>query len=279
VSLETEAPIIDPAKHIEGPVLVVAPHSDDETLGCGATMALLAEKLPVYVAYVSDGRLSPSPSFGKPVPDWHQLVVARETEAKVAMETLGIGAGSASDQRLHFLGFEDAKLREYERQVAGAIHSLLTLLKPKTLFLPFRYDQNPDHLAVHRATIAALDDFPAVRTYQYFVYFRYPLLAERDIRRAVNPVHCSRVDMEPVATIKRRALDCYTSQVTRYFSWQERPLLQPALLDEHCEGFEYFVTGPLSMPDRELFLRNSIQLQFNIRYGGQIVSLKKRIIG
>jgi LmbE family N-acetylglucosaminyl deacetylase len=277
--VENEVPVIDPVEQIRGPVLVVAPHSDDETLGCGATMALLARAVPVHVAYATDGRLSPSRSFGIPVSDWPQLVVAREAEAKAAMMVLGVEPGANDHPRLHFLGLEDANLQELESQLADEIRSLLISLEPQTVFIPFRYDQNPDHLAVHRAAVGLLSDLPSIQTFQYFVYYRYPLLAERDIRKAVNPEHCVRVDMGPVAGLKRRALDCYKTQVARYYPWQERPLLRPELLDEHCQGFEYFVTGSLSMSDNELFRRNSIRLQLNLNYGAQVVTLKKRIFG
>ena len=61
-----------------GPVIVVAPHPDDETLGCGATiMQKLAAGTPVHVVIATDGRYWPR--FTKFSTDI--LVKIREEEA------------------------------------------------------------------------------------------------------------------------------------------------------------------------------------------------------
>src|SRR5687768_8056870 len=65
-----------------GPTLVVAPHPDDESLGCGGALALLGRAgLPVWLLFVSDGAGSHPGSRRYPAP---ALRVLRESEARAA---------------------------------------------------------------------------------------------------------------------------------------------------------------------------------------------------
>jgi len=263
---------IDPRTAIEGPVLVLAPHSDDETLGCGATIALIADAMPVHVAYGADGRISPAGPDGKATPDAASLVKARAEEARDAMAMLGVPA-----EHLHFLAFPDSRLTAEQARLETAIADLLDRLRPRTVIAPFRHDQHPDHLAMHRAAVGILRARPDVRLLQYFVYYRYPLLAERDIRRAVAPRHCVAVNATPVRALKRRALECYRSQVQLYYPWQTRPVLVPTILDEHCADTEQFVMATPDLPDPDLFSVYSLRLRFNLRYGARVVRCKKAV--
>lgn len=272
--MTTTPELIEPTTAIDGPVLVLAPHSDDETLGCGATIARLAPTVPVHVAYGTDGRLSPIGPDGKAAPDAAALVALRRTEARDAMALLGVPA-----EQLHFLDLPDGRLTAEQARLMSGIESLIERLRPRTVMAPFRYDQHPDHLAVHRAAVAALRGRADIRLLQYFVYYRYPLLAEPDIRRWVAPRHCVGVDMAPVRTRKRQALACYRSQVERHFPWQQRPVLTPEVLDDHCAGIEQLVTAPPDLADRALFAVDSLRLRLNLRYGPQAVLWKKRLLG
>ena len=132
---------------------------------------------------------------------------------------------------------------------------------------------------MHAATVAALGPAPAATLFEYFVYFRYPLLAEPDIRRAVAPRHLRLVDIEAVRGDKRAALAAYASQVTRFFPWQTRPVLTEAVLDEHAGGPEWFVRAPPGLPTGQLFTRDSLRLRINLRWGPALVHWKKRFLG
>lgn len=272
--MTTTPELIDPATTIAGPLLVLAPHSDDETLGCGATIARLAPTVPVHVAYGTDGRLSPIGPDDKAAPDTQTLVALRQTEAQEAMALLGVPV-----EQLHFLGLPDGRLNAEQARLTSAIEDLIDRLCPRTVMAPFRYDQHPDHLAMHRAAVALLRSRADIQLLQYFVYYRYPLLAEPDIRKWVAPEHCIGVDMAPVRVRKRQALDCYRSQVTCHFPWQQRPCLMPAILDDHCAGIEQFVTAPPDLADHALFTADLLRLRLNLRYGPQAVLWKKRLLG
>jgi LmbE family N-acetylglucosaminyl deacetylase len=266
---------VDPRTVIDGPVLVVAPHVDDETLGCGGTMARLASAgVPIHVLYAADGRLSPSRPDGKPADEAATLPAIRRAEAEAAMRRVGVPV-----DHLHFLALPDGEVGAHAGRLAAELRTCLDALAARTVLAPFRFDQHPDHLAVHRAVRTVLGGESGIVLLEYFVYYRYPLLAEKDIRLAVDPRHLLAVDIESVRDCKRAALDDYASQVTHYFPWQQRPVLTAAVLDDHCAGPELFVRAATDLSPGELFVRDSLRLRFNLRLGPQIVRWKKRLLG
>ena len=84
-------------------ILVVAPHPDDETLGCGGLVSLLAQNGSVfYIVFVTDGSASHRNSTAWPTA---RLAAQREQEARNALVCLGI----ANAPRL-FLRLPDANM-------------------------------------------------------------------------------------------------------------------------------------------------------------------------
>ncbi|MDJ1008310.1 MAG: PIG-L family deacetylase [Paracoccaceae bacterium] len=260
-----------------GPVLVTAPHSDDETLGAGGLIALLRQAgVPVHILYATDGRLSPSAANGGLLPEADSLVAARRAEALAGAADLGVPAGDLS-----FLDLPDGALAAHEARLAAAIDDALAAAGAKTILSPFRYDQHPDHLALGRAVRAriARGGPGTPKLLEYFVYWRYPLARVPDIRREVAVSHLAALDIGPVRALKRAALDRYTSQTTIWAPHQTRAILTPDHLDGHCAGDELFLTAPPETPVRTLFDRPSLWLRFNLRWGGPLVFFKKRLIG
>src|SRR5262245_30184806 len=86
-----------------GPVLVVAPHPDDETIGCGATLALHARRGDtVHVVVVTDGELGdPRGLFARDDGGAGSYVELRRDECRRALQALGVVSAP------HFLGHRD----------------------------------------------------------------------------------------------------------------------------------------------------------------------------
>ena len=114
-----------------GRVLVLAPHPDDEILGCGGTIArMVDEGLDVDVAIVTSGQ---PPAFCA------QSVARVQAEAQRAHEFLGIRA-------THLLDFPAAGLdRIAASELNAAIGKLICDLRPDTMFVPFLGDVHQDH--------------------------------------------------------------------------------------------------------------------------------------
>ncbi len=223
--------------HFQGTLLVLVPHMDDEALACGGLIALLPEKRRIHLAYATDGRGSPAPLLPWRDHVDRDLKEARLAEARNALAVLGVPA-----ENLCFFSLPDGRLQRSQTELRRRLEEQLDRLRPDHLLIPFRYDRHPDHLALNHAAMAAARTgrFAGPIT-EYFVYHHWRLLPEKDIRRYIRPADLLTVDMAAAAERKRAALACYTSQTTRFFPWQTRPNLTPALLDEVSRAPEQFL--------------------------------------
>ena len=227
----------DPAQLFPGTIVVAAPHMDDEVLACGGTIARLPDRARVHLIYATDGTRSYTPVVPWLDATSPELSSVRQAEARLALETLGV-----SPDNLHFLDFPDGELEHHLLAFERSFMELVRKLRPDHVLIPFRYDRHPDHLAVNRAAHSALrrEDSRA-QLFEYFVYYRWRMLPGRDVRAYVRADQLFAVDIEPVAARKRTALDCFKSQTTQYYAWQDRPILSQTSLDEVCRHPEVFL--------------------------------------
>jgi LmbE family N-acetylglucosaminyl deacetylase len=177
-----------------------------------------------------------------PIVPWRDSITAdlgetRIREAQAALRSLGIPAGNA-----HFLRLPEAQLRRHKAALRRSLLELIERLKPDVIFMPFRYDRHPDHLAInHVLTAIYKEKIWQGQMIEYFVYYRWRLLRQRDVRRYVEPHHLLEVDTTAVVEQKRAALEEFRSQTTHFYPWQTRPILTPVLLDEVSRTPELFL--------------------------------------
>jgi LmbE family N-acetylglucosaminyl deacetylase len=242
---------VDPADVFQGVILIAAPHFDDEALACGGMVARLPEKERVHLVYAADGARSPIPTFawqGPPSPDLPQI---RMAEARAALDVLGVPQDNA-----HFLGLPESRLNKHEETLAQRLGELVRQVEPAHVLIPFRYDRHPDHLALHRAMMRALthaSHHPQVT--EYFVYYRWQMLPGRDVRRYVRSDRLMQVDIQQQSAQKKRALECYKSQTTHYFSWQDRPILPARRIAEVSSAPELFLRYDPAYPGARILAR------------------------
>jgi LmbE family N-acetylglucosaminyl deacetylase len=225
---------MDPLKEWAYPVLVVAPHMDDEALGCGATIARLAEGGPVRIVFVGDG-LGSFPRAVRTGTEAEPLRRRRQAEAIRAARELGVPV-----EALDFLGFEEWVFQAHFIAVGAALNRVLLEHRPATVLCPFRFDRHTDHLTVHEA-VGALTQESTMRTLEYFVYHRWQLLPGRDIRRWIREEALEVFDIGSYGGRKRRALEAYESQVRAEPGLRDFPVLSADLIEEECQGREFFV--------------------------------------
>lgn len=235
---------------LNGNVLILAPHMDDEILGCGGTMALHSDRSRVFVAYATDGRRLPGMKDAGPGKvNGRDLAEIRADESRAALAVLGVSSDNA-----RFLGFTAGDLRARYYDLVAAIERLVEQIKPAHVFVPFRYDQHPDHIILNIACREALaHGIRSVTMLEYFVYFKLRMLAGGDLRKLIRPEYLQTVHISSVSEKKRKALNCFESQVKIFFPGQKNPVFSTGLLEEFSRGPELFMQWPGSVSSREIF--------------------------
>jgi LmbE family N-acetylglucosaminyl deacetylase len=191
------------------PVLVVAPHPDDEALGCGGAIALLRLMgYTVRVLVVSDGTQSHPHSQKYPKAALQQL---RAAETIAAMGWLGVDKSELTFLQLPDGGVPGVGSLGFASAV-DRCHAYLLKTAPQLVFLPWRHDPHPDHRATWQIFKTAID-----RLAEPPRSLEYPIwdwdVQQRDLshRAIVTPW---RLDISPVLELKRQAIDLYLSQLT-----------------------------------------------------------------
>jgi LmbE family N-acetylglucosaminyl deacetylase len=240
---------LDLARFSSSTIVIVAPHMDDEALACGGLLAKLPNKDRVHLIYATDGMKSPAPIIArrdKVPPDLGKI---RMQESREAMKLLGI-----PEQNLHFLCLPEAELQNSLSSLQRLVSEKIKAIAPQYVLVPFRYDRHPDHLAVNHVVVSEIEQgVIKAELIEYFVYYRWRLMPKRDIRKYIKPHFLQQLDIADVAPLKRRSLDCFTSQTTIYYPWMTRPILTPTLLDEECQNPEYFLLASASLSGTTVF--------------------------
>ncbi len=149
---------------IEGPVLVLASHPDDEVLGCGGTIARLAQDgVDVDIAILGEGVTSRYADRDEA--DLEVVARLHDTSRRVG-ELLGA-------RSVELFGLPDNRFDTVPLlDVVKVIEELVERLRPATLFTQAGGDLNVDHAVLFRAALTAtrpVAGHPVRRVYAYEV--------------------------------------------------------------------------------------------------------------
>ena len=232
-------PLLPPTRAAAcGTTLVVAPHPDDESLGCGGLLALLAESgNRVEVVIMTDGARSHPGSQSHPA---ERLARLREQETLEALATLGLPPTVAKFLRYPDCGLPVPGSAAFADAVIG-LRRILDQLSPATLVVPWRRDPHGDHEATWALWRAAIGGFsPAPR------WLEYPVWAWTQVDGATAPQphegRAWRLDITPVLARKAQAIAQHRSQLGRIIHDDPTGFcLAPEMLSHFARAWELFI--------------------------------------
>lgn len=169
-----------------GPALVLAPHADDEVLGCaGAILSHLVagDAVSVVIATDSDYGQFPAGTDGR---------AERRREAQAAAASLGYGQPI-------FWGLPDRGL-VYDEALIGRVLAVMEESTAAILYAPSWWEIHPDHCVLALAAVEAARRCP-----------RSVMLVFYEVGVPLHPNWL--LDLTGLAERKQAALNCYESQL------------------------------------------------------------------
>lgn len=161
----------------EDKILVVAPHPDDESIGCGGIISLYATQTDVLL--ITDG-------YSREI-DNKELSEKRNIEFQTAMKRAGINDFEMLHIHEHNIYAEKTKLKCFD------------FGKYTKIFVPNRYENHEDHVAVYRLVKKYAGKKARIFEYEVWTTIRNPNII---------------VDIESVIEKKRDLISCHASQVS-----------------------------------------------------------------
>jgi LmbE family N-acetylglucosaminyl deacetylase len=189
------------------PFIVVAPHPDDESLGCGGLIAdACRQGVRGKVVIVSDGAGSHPNSKTYPT---ERLASLRKDEARQAGAELGL-----RPEEMIFLGLPDRFVPHEGDEAERAIEAIVncaTEIDAGSLLVSWRHDPHCDHEASYRIAREAQRCMGKVKLLEYVVWgHTLPPSTQVDPIRSGFRISIDREAMEK----KRRAIFAHRSQMT-----------------------------------------------------------------
>ena len=131
---------------MEQTILVIAAHPDDEVLGCGGTLANLADEgAEIRLAFLADGVGARGTGTAPAIPELTQRRQAAQAAARIL--------GGAS---VHFDDLPDNRLDSIPLlAIVQRVEALIDRHRPATVFTHHAGDLNLDHGRVHQAVMTA----------------------------------------------------------------------------------------------------------------------------
>ena len=172
----------------KGSVLVLAPHPDDEVLGCaGAILRHIAAGDRVAVVILTDGG-----GFHADGPERVAYVAQRRQESRAAAAILGYGEPQ----------FWECRDREliYDEPLVRRICATVIATDARWLYAPSLYELHPDHRNLALATLEAIRRLGSQQSLAFYEVSA-PLLPNRLL------------DISDLLERKRQAIACFTSQL------------------------------------------------------------------
>ena len=187
-------------------VLVLAPHADDEVLGCGGTIAKhVANGDEVYIALMTNAYVGAPELFTE-----KQMKTVRE-EAEKAHKKLKV-------KNTFLFEYPAPMLEQYPQyKIAKSISDLIKELNANILYIPHKGDLHLDHGVIFNSALVAARPFPGQSVKQIF---SYETLSETEwghptVDAVFIPTRFSVLSGEEFLA-KIEAINCFKSQLKEF---------------------------------------------------------------
>jgi LmbE family N-acetylglucosaminyl deacetylase len=183
-------------------VVVVAPHPDDETLGCAGTLLRHIEEGD-HVHWVIITDMAASTNFSQIQIDSRKLEIAEVAKR--------FGFRSITQ-----LAFAPAKLTEDDKSLLiGELADKLKALAANIVYLPYKFDVHSDHQIVADCVVSATKRFRQPSIESLFVY---ETLSETDYNLTPQQIFSPNyfVDISPFIKEKIAIMQCYQSELLAF---------------------------------------------------------------
>ncbi len=183
-------------------ILVIAPHADDEVLGCGGTIARHVEKGDQVFVIIGTNANEGAPELFS-----EDDITSIREEALAAHRILGI-------TKTYFLNFPAPDLFNYPQyKISQELDKLNKEIRPDKVYLPHPGDIHNDHLVMFMSSLVALRPVSA-NVKEIYTY-------ETQSETEWAPAYPSKVFFPTMFTVlnnihmekKRAAMACFKSQL------------------------------------------------------------------
>jgi len=137
--------------------VVLAPHPDDEALGCAGTLLQIKKRGgAVSIIFLTDGEMLHGNSS-------REIAVKRKEEARRSAGLLGC-------KEALFPGFPDGEIHRHRERVYEKLSEFIGDIKPDIVLSPSCIDYHSDHIATSHVAVGLLSAFRSFALVFYEVY-------------------------------------------------------------------------------------------------------------
>jgi len=178
-----------------GCTMIVAPHPDDEVIGCGGLIArLTADGHAPHVVILTGGEGSHRGCC--------EVSTAEIVEARRGLTSKASGILGVPTENIHELNYPDGGISA-ENPQTGELRRLIAEIQPQSVFVPHWGEGWPDH--VRTAEIVKSIVSPDVEVWEYCVWMWY-----YNVWRGLDWKNAAVLKMTPAEhALKLRAMDAY----------------------------------------------------------------------
>ncbi|MBI3885053.1 MAG: PIG-L family deacetylase [Opitutae bacterium] len=221
-----------------GTALILAPHADDETLGCAGLIAAKCRRgHDVRVAFITDSAASHP---GHPTLTAARTATLRRAEALAALQLLGV-----PPERVYHFDVPDGSLNKLSAAgqlgLVGQLVALIRATGATEIFAPYRDGGSSEHTAVQALAAAAGRACGRATLLEYPVWAWWNPFRLRSRLAFASTNYRLRLGAD--LALKRRALACHRTQLEPQPP-ETAPALPPILARLCCTPREFFFQRP-----------------------------------